>query len=96
MALKSMQYQTQGTCCALINIVIEDNTDTVYDVEFLGGCNGNLEGIKHLIKGMKIEDVIGKLNGIKCGAKETSCPDQLSKCLLKYKQQIQQDLKPIL
>ena len=85
MALKSFQYQTQGTCCALMNVVVDD--DKIYDVEFFGGCNGNLQGIRSLIKGMKIDDVIDKLKGIQCGAKTTSCPDQLSKCLLQYKKQ---------
>lgn len=83
MALKTIQYRTQGTCCALMNIVLDDNK--VYDVEFLGGCSGNLQGIRSLIIGMDIDDVINKLQGIRCGAKSTSCPDQLSQCLLQYK-----------
>ena len=86
MALKSFQYETEGTCCALMNVVLED--DRIYDVEFIGGCSGNLSGIRELIKGMKIDDVIEKLNGIKCGSKPTSCPDQLSKCLIEYKNKI--------
>ncbi len=89
MALKTIQYQTQGTCCALMNIIIEDSNNTIYDVEFLGGCGGNLEGIKHLIKGMKIDEVIERLNGIKCGSKPTSCPDQLAKSLIQYKEKTQ-------
>lgn len=87
MALRSIQYQTQGTCCALMNVVLDD--DKIYDVEFMGGCNGNLKGIKSLIKGMKIDDVIEKLQGITCGAKSTSCPDQLSRCLIEFKKQTQ-------
>lgn len=83
MTLKTIQYMTSGTCCALMNVVIEDNK--IYDVEFFGGCNGNLQGIKNLVKGMDIDEVISKLQGIKCGAKSTSCPDQLSKCLIEYK-----------
>lgn len=83
MALKTIQYKTQGTCCALMNVVLDDNL--IYDVEFFGGCNGNLQGIRKLIIGMKIDDVIERLQGIKCGAKLTSCPDQLSKCLIEYK-----------
>lgn len=83
--LKSIQYKTTGTCCALMNVVLEDNK--IYDVEFIGGCNGNLKGIKSLIKGMDIDEVITKLQGITCGAKPTSCPDQLSQCLLAYKEQ---------
>ncbi len=85
MALKSFQYQTQGTCCALMNIVLDE--DKIYDVEFIGGCNGNLKGIRSLIRGMKIDEVIEKLQGIKCGAKSTSCPDQLTQGLILYKNQ---------
>lgn len=87
MALKTIQYRTQGTCCALMNIVLNDNK--VYDVEFLGGCSGNLQGIRSLIIGMDIDEVIQKLQGIRCGAKSTSCPDQLSQCLLEYKNSLE-------
>ena len=59
------------------------------DVDFLGGCPGNLQGIKSLVRGMKIEDVISKLSGIKCGDKSTSCPDQLAKGLKLYIEQKQ-------
>ena len=83
MALKSFQYQTQGTCCALMNIVLDD--DKIYDVEFIGGCNGNLKGIRSLIKGMTVDEVIEKLKGITCGSKPTSCPDQLTQGLMLYK-----------
>lgn len=83
MALKSIQYKTEGTCCALMNVVLDD--DKIYDVEFLGGCSGNLAGIRELIKGMDIDSVIAKLQGIKCGSKPTSCPDQLAACLIQYK-----------
>ncbi len=87
MALKTIQYRTEGTCCALMNIVLDDNK--VYDVEFYGGCSGNLQGIRKLIIGMDIDEVIEKLKGIRCGAKSTSCPDQLSQCLLQYKNDIE-------
>ncbi len=83
MALKSIQFKTEGTCCAMINVVIEDNK--IYDVEFVGGCPGNLLGIRELIKGMDINSVISKLQGITCGSKPTSCPDQLAKCLTEFK-----------
>lgn len=83
MALKSIQYRTQGTCCALMNVVIDGNK--IYDVEFIGGCSGNLQGIRELVKGMDIDTVISKLKGIKCGSKSTSCPDQLSCCLTELK-----------
>ncbi len=88
MALKSIQYKTEGTCCALMNVVVDDNK--IYDVEFIGGCPGNLAGIRKLIQGMNIDDVIEKLKGITCGGKSTSCPDQLSKCLMELKKQQEQ------
>ena len=91
MALRSIQYQTQGTCCALMNVIIQDD-NKVYDVEFMGGCPGNLAGIRQLIKGMNIDDVIDKLSGITCGGKSTSCPDQLSRCLIEYKKQISEEI----
>ena len=62
-------------------IEIELDGDIIRDVVFTGGCNGNLSGISKLIKGMKAEEVIGKLEGTRCGFKDTSCPDQLSKAL---------------
>lgn len=79
-----IQYRTCGTCCQLMQVKIED--DRIVDVDFYGGCNGNLKGIKSLIIGMNIDDVIKKLEGITCGGKTTSCPDQLAKCLIEYKQ----------
>lgn len=78
-----IQYKTVGTCCQLMQVAIQDGK--VIDAEFLGGCNGNLKGIKSLIKGMAIDDVIEKLQGITCGSKSTSCPDQLAQCLIEYK-----------
>ena len=87
MSLKTIQDRTQGTCCALMNIVLEDNK--IIDVEFIGGCNGNLQGIRKLIIGMDIDDVAQKLQGIRCGSKPTSCPDQLSRCLIEYKNSVQ-------
>lgn len=77
-----IQYQTTGVCCRIMQLKIEDGI--IKDAEFLGGCNGNLQGIKSLIKGMRIEDVISKLKGIRCGDKNTSCPDQLATCLMAY------------
>ncbi len=79
-----IQYKTWGTCCQLMQVKIQDGK--VVDADFLGGCNGNLQGIKSLIKGMSIDEVISKLQGIKCGSKDTSCPDQLAHCLVEYKQ----------
>lgn len=76
---KVIEYQTQGTCCRLMQVKIDDGK--VVDAQFFGGCNGNLQGIRNLIKGMPISDVISKCEGIMCGDKPTSCPDQLAKCL---------------
>ncbi len=69
-------YKTQGVCSQEIHIELEG--DTISEVSFVAGCDGNLLGISSLVKGMKVEDAISKLRGIKCGRKETSCPDQLS------------------
>ncbi|MBO4598097.1 MAG: TIGR03905 family TSCPD domain-containing protein [Bacteroidaceae bacterium] len=72
-------YQTQGTCSKLIEFDVEDGI--VNDVVFYGGCNGNLQGIARLVKGMRVDEVISRLEGINCGGKGTSCPDQLAKAL---------------
>ncbi|MBQ9245322.1 TIGR03905 family TSCPD domain-containing protein [bacterium] len=79
-----LQYETTGTCCKLMQVVITDGK--IEDAQFYGGCNGNLQGIKSLIKGMSVDDVIEKLKGIQCGGKLTSCPDQLAQCLINYKE----------
>lgn len=73
-------YTTHGTCAKKIEIEIDEN-DIIKDIKFFGGCSGNTQGIASLVKGMKAEDVVERLEGIKCGFKETSCPDQLSKAL---------------
>lgn len=72
-------YKTRGTCSTNIELNVEDGV--VKDVAFGGGCHGNLQGISCLVKGMKAEDVIAKLQGIRCGSKLTSCPDQLCNAL---------------
>lgn len=71
--MKHIQYQTQGTCSQLIDVTADDN-GVIQQVYFVGGCNGNLQGICTLVMGQKIDDVISKLNGIRCGWKPTSCP----------------------
>ncbi len=73
------QYTTQGTCSRVIEFEINDGV--IGDVNFIGGCHGNLQGIAALVKGMKPADVIERLEGIRCGAKPTSCPDQLAQAL---------------
>lgn len=72
-------YKTKGTCSKEIVIELED--DTIKNVEFFGGCNGNLKGISSIVKGMKVDDVIERFKGITCSNRPTSCPDQLSKAL---------------
>ncbi|RKM58866.1 TIGR03905 family TSCPD domain-containing protein [Butyrivibrio sp. CB08] len=71
-----MIYKTKGTCSTQIDLDVVDGI--VRNVKFTNGCNGNLQGISKLVEGMKAEDAISKLRGIKCGFKNTSCPDQLS------------------
>ena len=72
------QYKTHGTCSQ--QILIDVDGDTIANVEFIGGCTGNTQGVSRLIEGMKIDDVIAKCKGIQCRA-GTSCPDQLAKAL---------------
>jgi len=72
-------YKTKGTCSREIHFEVEDGI--LKNVEFIGGCNGNLKGIGSLVEGMEVEDVIERLEGITCGFKPTSCPDQLAKAL---------------
>ena len=77
-----ISYITKGVCSRRIFLEMEGNV--VKKVRFEGGCNGNTKGISALAEGMKAEDVIEKLQGIKCGFKNTSCPDQLSQALKEY------------
>lgn len=72
-------YKTQGTCSTFIDLEVEDGI--LKNVSYIGGCNGNLQGLCRLVKGMRVEDVLSKLEGIRCGTKTTSCPDQLCKAL---------------
>ena len=72
-------YKTRGVCCK--NIYFELNDGIVTNLRFEGGCNGNLKGIGALVDGMKAEDVITRCEGVTCGPKATSCPDQLAKAL---------------
>ena len=76
-----MQYSdtTKGTCAQRIDFDVDDGI--VSHVRFVGGCSGNTQGVAKLVEGMKVEDVIAKLEGIRCGYKATSCPDQLAKAL---------------
>lgn len=74
-----MKYIPNGVCSKEIDIELKDGV--VDSVQFTGGCNGNLKGISALVKGMNPEDAIARLKGIKCGFKQTSCPDQLAHAL---------------
>ena len=74
-----MVYKPTGVCSREINIELDG--DTVKSVKFTGGCSGNTQGVAALVAGMKVTDAIARLEGIRCGMKETSCPDQLAKAL---------------
>ena len=74
-----MTYKTKGVCSREINFEVEDNK--VKNVQFVGGCSGNTQGVAKLIEGMDAKEAISRLEGIRCGFRPTSCPDQLSKAL---------------
>ena len=76
-------YTTKGVCSRSISFDIKDNKVT--NLSFVGGCNGNLQGLSKLAEGMDVDDVINKLSGISCGSKGTSCPDQLAHALMEIK-----------
>ncbi|MCD8007475.1 MAG: TIGR03905 family TSCPD domain-containing protein [Clostridiales bacterium] len=77
--MKTIEYTPVGTCSRYMEIDVEDGV--VKGLRVVGGCNGNLKGISALVVGMKVEDVIARLEGIKCGFKQTSCPDQIAQAL---------------
>ena len=79
-------YKTRGTCSREITFEVENGK--VKNVQFFGGCNGNLKGIGALVEGMDIDEVIARVEGIRCGMKATSCPDQLAQALKAAKEQI--------
>lgn len=81
-----MYYKTQGVCSREINFEVKDNKVT--NVNFVGGCSGNTQGVARLIEGMDIDEAIKRLEGIHCGPRPTSCPDQLAKALKQYKSQL--------
>lgn len=82
--MEKFQYTPKGVCARTMELTIENNILT--DLEVIGGCSGNLMGIKVLVIGMKIDDIIKKLSNINCGPRQTSCPDQLAIALTKYKE----------
>lgn len=79
-----MRYKTSGVCSNAIDFDVVDNKVT--NVKFIGGCSGNTQGVAALIEGMDIDEAIRRIEGIKCGFRPTSCPDQLSKALRQYKE----------
>ena len=74
-----VRYQTQGTCSTAIDVEVKDGI--IESVKFIGGCNGNTQGVSALVKGMPVDEAIRRLKGIKCGFRPTSCPDQLARAL---------------
>lgn len=86
MATRHIQYETTGTCSKIIDVTADEN-DVIQQVFFIGGCNGNLKGIGQLVRGQRIDDVISRIDGIRCGSRPTSCPDQLARALEQLKRQ---------
>ncbi len=80
-----MIYKTFGTCSRAINFEVKDGI--IQSVEFVGGCDGNTQGLSKLLEGMSVDTAIERLSGINCGGKGTSCPDQLARALKAYKEQ---------
>lgn len=79
-------YSTKGTCSRQIDVDINDNS-IIEEVKFTGGCSGNTQGVAALVAGMSVDEAIARLDGIKCGPRPTSCPDQLARALKEYKNQ---------
>lgn len=77
-------YATKGTCSRQIDIDVNE-LGTIEKVKFTGGCSGNTQGVSALIEGMSVDEAIRRLDGIKCGPRPTSCPDQLAQALKEYK-----------
>ena len=78
-------YRPRGVCSRLMEIEVEDNK--IVSVDVTGGCDGNLKGISRLVEGMDVDEAIRRMQGIHCGGKPTSCPDQLSIALSQYRQE---------
>ncbi|MDR2023163.1 TIGR03905 family TSCPD domain-containing protein [Lacrimispora indolis] len=82
-----MKYKTHGVCSREINFEVEDNK--LVQVQFVGGCSGNTQGVSRLVEGMDVDEAIRRLEGIQCGYRPTSCPDQLAEALKQYKEGLQ-------
>lgn len=82
-----MKYKTHGVCSREIDFEVENNT--LVHVQFVGGCSGNTQGVSRLVEGMDVDEAIRRLEGIQCGYRPTSCPDQLAEALKQYKEGLQ-------
>ena len=80
-------YNTKGTCSRLIVFDVDEN-DNIHNVKFIGGCSGNTQGVAQLAEGMDVDELISRLQGIRCGMRPTSCPDQLAEALTEALEQI--------
>lgn len=87
--MQHFSYRPLGVCSQMIDFDIDNGK--IMNVEFLGGCSGNLQGIGRLVQGMPVEEVIDRLEGIKCGFKQTSCPDQLCYAIRKAQEEMKQN-----
>ena len=85
--MKHIEYKTKGTCSRGIVVDVEDGV--ILSCKFIGGCSGNTQGVARLLVGMTVDEAIARLDGIKCGFKSTSCPDQVAKALAEHKKTIQ-------
>ena len=83
------EYKTQGTCSTLITC--DYDNDVISNVQFIGGCNGNLKAVSKLVDGMTVSEIENKLSGIKCGFRQTSCADQLSKAVKEAQRQLKKE-----
>ena len=86
--METIQYQPKGVCSNYMEIDVDGGV--IQDCRVKGGCNGNLQGISHLLKGMRVQDAIQRMEGIRCGFKNTSCPDQLAQALIEWKEEHQE------
>ena len=82
--MDQISYSPKGVCSRKIDITVDKDSGVIDSVKFTGGCAGNTQGVASLLVGMKVEDAISRLDGIRCGYKNTSCPDQLSQALKGY------------
>lgn len=87
--MPTYQYRPRGVCSQLMVFTVENGV--IQDLQVRGGCNGNLKGIASLVRGMKVEDAIERLDGIRCGFKATSCPDQFAQALKQIPEETKKD-----